>query len=369
MAKQQPETKLCKHCQTEIPYKAKVCPQCGKKVKGGKLKWIIIAIVVIVIIAAVAGGGGDDGETTKVGEVTQPAATQTADTGSNNEENIEESQTDEDNAEVKSVYHVGDILKDGDLEIVYMSSGEYTEDNEFLQPSDGNKYIYIQLAFENTSSKSDTSVSMYSFECYADGYNASMYYSGENTLSATLSAGRSTSGYLYFEVPQDAESIEIEYETNFLTQDKITFAYDGEADSGYVIEANTAATEGAVKVGQYSESKYLIISYLSCFADDSDNMFITPKDGYHFVTCEFELENISDSDKTISSFSFDCYADGVACDASYFREDNLSATLSAGRKAKGTVTFEVPNDAVTVEVEYLSNYWTSNRVVFTVEEG
>ncbi|MCC8078621.1 MAG: hypothetical protein LIO57_00920, partial [Oscillospiraceae bacterium] len=70
MAKQQPETKLCKHCQTEIPYKAKVCPQCGKKVKGGKLKWIIIAIVVIVIIAAVAGGGGDDGETTKVGEVT-----------------------------------------------------------------------------------------------------------------------------------------------------------------------------------------------------------------------------------------------------------------------------------------------------------
>ena len=49
---------------------------------------------------------------------------------------------------------------------------------------------------------------------------------------------------------------------------------------------------------------------------------------------------------------------------SIFRDDNLSATLSAGRKVKGTVTFEVPVDATVVEVEYLTNFWTSNRVVF-----
>lgn len=53
------ETKLCKHCQTEIPKKAKVCPNCKKK-QGGKLKWIIIAIVVIGIIGAAMGGGDDE---------------------------------------------------------------------------------------------------------------------------------------------------------------------------------------------------------------------------------------------------------------------------------------------------------------------
>lgn len=52
------ETKICKHCQSEIPKKAKVCPQCRKK-QGGKLKWIIIGAVVVLIIAAMAGGGGD----------------------------------------------------------------------------------------------------------------------------------------------------------------------------------------------------------------------------------------------------------------------------------------------------------------------
>ncbi len=60
MKKEVPATKRCKYCQTEIPYAAKVCPNCQRKLKGGKLKWIVIAIVAIAIIGALAGGGGDD---------------------------------------------------------------------------------------------------------------------------------------------------------------------------------------------------------------------------------------------------------------------------------------------------------------------
>ena len=43
MAKEKPATKICKHCKTEIPYDAKVCPQCRKKQKGsGCLVTIIV---------------------------------------------------------------------------------------------------------------------------------------------------------------------------------------------------------------------------------------------------------------------------------------------------------------------------------------
>lgn len=48
------ETKLCKHCQTEIPKKAKVCPQCRRK-QGGKAKWIIIIIAVLFIFSMLFG--------------------------------------------------------------------------------------------------------------------------------------------------------------------------------------------------------------------------------------------------------------------------------------------------------------------------
>lgn len=224
----------------------------------------------------------------------------------------------------------------------------------------------MQFAFENISKSADTSVSLYSFTCYADGYAADMYYGGEDSLSATLSAGRGTTGYIYFEVPETAEKIEVEYETNVFTEKKIKFIFEGEKDSGYVQELNAVPTDGAYNVGDVAESSRLKIAYLSCGEYESDNMFIVPANGYHFITCEFEFENVGTADEYISSFNFDCYADGSNCKASYYRNDDLSATLSAGRKVKGTVTFEVPTDAQVVEVEYLSNYWTSNRVVFRV---
>lgn len=49
------KTKKCKYCKTEIPADAKVCPQCRKKLKGGKLKWVMLIILVGAIIGAVAG--------------------------------------------------------------------------------------------------------------------------------------------------------------------------------------------------------------------------------------------------------------------------------------------------------------------------
>ena len=264
----------------------------------------------------------------------------------------------------ETVFYVGDTLTSNNMKMTYVASGEHKESNQFLQPKDGNQYIYLTFYVENVAAKSDAHISTFDFSCYADGYACDQYYGGENDLSATLSAGRSTTGSVYFEIPVNAEEVEIEYETNWLSSEKVTFVYEGEKDSGFVAEKNAVSSDGALSVGQSATSNSLIINYLACYRDSSDNMFITPQNGHHYVTCEFEFENTSNSDQYISSFSFDCYADGRACEQAYIRDDAINSTLSSGRKAKGTVTFEIPDDASVVEVEYLSDFWTSNRVVF-----
>lgn len=48
--------KKCKHCQSEIDDKAKICPNCRKK--QGIPTWIIV-IGVIIVLGAIAGNGGN----------------------------------------------------------------------------------------------------------------------------------------------------------------------------------------------------------------------------------------------------------------------------------------------------------------------
>lgn len=79
MDEKKTQTKLCKHCKTEIPKEAKVCPNCRKK-QGGKLKWIIIAVLVIGVCGAAAGGGDEAGRESSSKDVEDTIAKETVTT-------------------------------------------------------------------------------------------------------------------------------------------------------------------------------------------------------------------------------------------------------------------------------------------------
>lgn len=103
-------------------------------------------------------------------------------------------------------------------------------------------------------------------------------------------------------------------------------------------------------------------------AEEVDNEFIQPKDGHIYYKMDFEFENISDSDQYVSSWDFNCYADGYDMEQSYVLDGlDLDATLSPGKKTKGSVVFEVPEDAESIVLEYETNFWTENKIVFVVK--
>ena len=124
MNNQDGETKICKHCQSEIPKKAKVCPNCRKK-QGGKLKWIILAVVALAIIGSAMGGNDSKKDVKKVEEVS-------SDTDGKTEE-----QASEPVEEPSNIFNVGDVVETEDFKITYESAVPYTSDNEFIQPKDG----------------------------------------------------------------------------------------------------------------------------------------------------------------------------------------------------------------------------------------
>lgn len=155
---------------------------------------------------------------------------------------------------------------------------------------------------------------------------------------------------------------EIEKTTTIETTKKVA---DKTTEVTTVKATDTAAQNKVFRAGDIIETKNLRISYISCGEYVSDNQFIQPNSGNKFIYFEFEFENISDTDEHISSLiGFDCYADNNSCEQNYLTEDDLSASLSPGRKVKGKVSYEVPMDAKTIELEYVNNAFTSDRIIF-----
>lgn len=166
-----------------------------------KLLAVFLAITVICSFAAFAIGSNDDSASVSQGDGTNNGGTTSG--------NV--------------IVNVSDVLKTSNLEITYNGCGEYKGYSQYSAPKSGYKYIYIDLSAKNIGD-TDAYISYFEFNCYADDIAMEAHYEDDG-ISATLSAGRSTSGKVYFEVPKDAEKIEIEYETDFWDDQKAIFVF------------------------------------------------------------------------------------------------------------------------------------------------
>lgn len=222
--KVQNETKLCKHCKTEIPKGAKICPNCRKK-QGGIGKWIAIAIVVIVILAALTGGGDSDSQTASDSSPKKTGQAENMNTAPETEQSEDTTPAAETEAaeEVSSIFVVGDVVETSDLKITYLSAEECSFDNQFITPNEGNVFYRMEFEFENIGDTDQAISSMLDWNCYADGYAADQSWYGDDQLDATIAPGKKAKGAVYFEVPADAQEIELNYEVNLWTEDKVVF--------------------------------------------------------------------------------------------------------------------------------------------------
>lgn len=122
MKKEKPTTKICKHCKTEIPFDAKVCPQCRKKQGTGCLTKILIFIGIIIVISFFV---GEDEESSDTSEKTTTEAT--VEEKTTTEASTEKKTTTEATTEKKKTYN----RKDYNPEITYDDLARTPDDYEY----------------------------------------------------------------------------------------------------------------------------------------------------------------------------------------------------------------------------------------------
>lgn len=207
---QNKETKKCKHCQSDIPKKAKVCPNCRKK-QGGIFKWILIVIVALIIIGSV---GGNEDKPTKVSSNTNEPTANTA--------------TSETVAE-ETTFGVGDTAEYRGVKVTLNSITENTG-SQFNKPTEGNVFLLVNFTIENNTDTDLVVSSMLSFDAYQDGYSTNMSLSalieksGEQ-LDGTIAPGKKMQGTIGYEVPATYTEFEINYQADVWSSKKFTFVY------------------------------------------------------------------------------------------------------------------------------------------------
>lgn len=141
------------------------------------------------------------------------------------------------------------------------------------------------------------------------------------------------------------------------------------SNSASTDNTKTTETKSSYKVGEIYEDGSIAIKFVDVDTNFKDyNKYADVKKGNQIIKAEFEFENVGSSDVLASAYNFNCYADGYDCEKFWSVEDSaFTSTLSSGKKAKGSVYFEVPTSAEEIKLEYETNAWTSNKAVFIVK--
>ena len=110
------------------------------------------------------------------------------------------------------------------------------------------------------------------------------------------------------------------------------------------------------------------------YKENAGSEYNKPSDGNVFLMAEFEIVNNTKEELGISSMlSFEAYADDYKLDYSLAaimeKEGNqLDGEIAAGKKMKGWIGWEVPQDYQAVEVHFTDNVWSSNKFMFLIEK-
>ena len=122
----------------------------------------------------------------------------------------------------------------------------------------------------------------------------------------------------------------------------------------------TAKVGGGITYGKAK------VSFTNCYEYTDYDEWTAPKSGYKVVVFEFEVENGNSSNFNFGSYGFEGYADNVKVEPYYYMDSDIELNLAPGRTGTGTVAFEVPEDAQSIQADY--DFGGNNIAVFVYGE-
>ena len=172
-----------------------------------------------------------------------------------------------------------------------------------------------------------------------------------------------------------AEKTEVVTESSTKTkQVKTVTGNTTKTDKVKTDKAKTDKTKTKKKVytiGETAKNKNVSIT-LTDYKTNNGNEYYKPEKGNQFLLTEFEVENTSDKELTVSSImSFTGSSDDGSLKNNLLAilttdDEQMDVTIQPGKKAKGWIGWEVSKDFSNAEIKYMPNVIEEDKF-FTFE--
>ncbi len=156
---------------------------------------------------------------------------------------------------------------------------------------------------------------------------------------------------------------------------KVTLSDGGAGTAGGTVgggdETSGELTFGVGETAEYRDVRVTLVGV----SENMGSEFIHPDEGGVYLVCEFEIENISDKDVTISSvMSFDAYVDdySVSTNISALMKSGKTSpdgTVAPGKKMNGVIGYEVSENWSEIEIRFAADLWSSKKMIFVAKHS
>ena len=183
--------KKCKYCQSDIDFKAKICPNCRKKQGPHIVKWILLGVFVLLLISCFAGG--------------------------------------EEKEDFKKDYKQNEVVTFEGVNYSITKVEKTKGSNEYFQAKEGYEFVKVTIKIENNSDKK-ISYNALDFQMVnGDGVEASIYsITAEEDVMldfGELDAGGTVEGVIIWEQKENDNNLKLRYYDNVLFDDEYTFQF------------------------------------------------------------------------------------------------------------------------------------------------
>lgn len=198
------KTKKCKYCQEEIAKNVKTCPKCGGRF--GLPTFAKVIIIILIVIVCIVGC---------VSSCTKSVS-----------DSFDETTNSYKDKNGKTSFKVNETFENSYIKLTMTEANvDFKDYNKYATIKSGHKVLVAKFEVENIGENEDY-VSYYDFDAYADDTSLDAFYSVNDEyseLSATISKGKKASGYVFFEVPENASKVTIEYKPSAWENVQIEF--------------------------------------------------------------------------------------------------------------------------------------------------